>query len=181
VKRSKWPLLIGALIIGALAGVALAGRPETLPSVVIPASTVAESTTTAPVAVASTSLPAATSTVAESTTSTSSSAATSTTAATDATRTAGVVVVNGSGRAGQASRAADVLLAAGWPPVVTDDARNPLATSRVMAKPGFEEAAKLAADDLGLTVQIEPYANSIATIDDATGDVMVFLGSDVNI
>jgi hypothetical protein len=74
-----------------------------------------------------------------------------------------------------------VLLAAGWPPVVTDDARNPLATSRVMAKPGFEEAAKLAADDLGLTVQIEPYANSIATIDDATGDVMVFLGSDVNI
>jgi hypothetical protein len=91
------------------------------------------------------------------------------------------VVVNATGTRGLASRAADTLLQAGWPPVVTDDARNKLSVSRVMYQPGFEVQARLAAQDLGLTVEVEPFVAGIATIEEATGDVMVYLGSDVNI
>jgi cytoskeletal protein RodZ len=183
MKRSKWPLLVGALLVGALAGVALAGRPTSLPSVVIPASTAAESTTT--VAEPSTTVaPSSTTSAATSTTAPASTAVTTTIASTTTkvapTRVADIVAVNGTGKAGVAGRAADRLLQAGWPAVITDDARNQLTTSRVMAKPGFEDEARLAAADLGLTVEVEPYSNSIATIDDATGDVMVFLGADVN-
>ena len=41
MKRSKWPLVSGVVVVGALAGVALGGRPTTLPEVKVPASTVA--------------------------------------------------------------------------------------------------------------------------------------------
>ena len=185
MKRSKWPLLVGALLVGALAGVALAGRPTTLPSVVIPASTVVESTTTTAVGEPSTTVaPSSTTSAATSTTAPASTAVTTTIASSTTkvapTRVADIVAVNGTGKAGVAGRAADRLLQAGWPAVITDDARNQLTTSRVMAKPGFEDEARLAAADLGLTVEVEPYSNSIATIDDSTGDVMVFLGADVN-
>ncbi len=39
VNRSKWPLVAGVAVVGALAGVALGGRPTTLPTVTIPAET----------------------------------------------------------------------------------------------------------------------------------------------
>ncbi|MFZ4719501.1 MAG: hypothetical protein ACOYMR_08745 [Ilumatobacteraceae bacterium] len=41
MKRSKWPLVSGVVVVGALAGVALGGRPTTLPEVKVPATTVA--------------------------------------------------------------------------------------------------------------------------------------------
>jgi hypothetical protein len=45
VNRSKWPLVAGVAIVGALAGVALGGRPTTLPTVTIPAGTPSPDTT----------------------------------------------------------------------------------------------------------------------------------------
>ena len=45
VNRSKWPLVAGVAVVGALAGVALGGRPTTLPTVSIPAGTPAPDTT----------------------------------------------------------------------------------------------------------------------------------------
>ena len=48
MNRSKWPLVAGVAVVGALAGVALGGRPTTLPEVNIPASTSSPDTTVAP-------------------------------------------------------------------------------------------------------------------------------------
>jgi len=45
VNRSKWPLIAGVAVVGALAGVALGGRPTTLPTVTIPEGTPAPDTT----------------------------------------------------------------------------------------------------------------------------------------
>jgi hypothetical protein len=47
VNRSKWPLVAGVAVVGALAGVALGGRPTTLPTVTIPVGTPAPDTTVA--------------------------------------------------------------------------------------------------------------------------------------
>ncbi len=41
VNRSKLPLLGGVVVVGALAGLALGGRPTTLPDVNIPVTTAA--------------------------------------------------------------------------------------------------------------------------------------------
>lgn len=40
MKRKTWPLVLGVVVVGALAGLALGGRPTTLPTVQIPPSTV---------------------------------------------------------------------------------------------------------------------------------------------
>ena len=49
MNRSKWPLVTGVVVVGALAGVALGGRPTTLPEVKVPVTTVPASTdSTAP-------------------------------------------------------------------------------------------------------------------------------------
>lgn len=45
MNRSKWPLVTGVVVVGALAGVALGGRPTTLPEVNIPVTTVTDTTT----------------------------------------------------------------------------------------------------------------------------------------
>lgn len=47
MNRSKWPLIAGVAVVGALAGVALGGRPTTLPTVTIPAGTPSPDTTVA--------------------------------------------------------------------------------------------------------------------------------------
>jgi hypothetical protein len=39
VNKSKWPLVGGVVVVGALAGLALGGRPTTLPEVNIPVTT----------------------------------------------------------------------------------------------------------------------------------------------
>ena len=44
MNRSKWPLVTGVVVVGALAGVALGGRPTTLPEVKIPATTTTQPT-----------------------------------------------------------------------------------------------------------------------------------------
>jgi hypothetical protein len=46
MNRSKWPLVTGVVVVGALAGVALGGRPTTLPEVKVPVTTVPASTDT---------------------------------------------------------------------------------------------------------------------------------------
>ena len=44
MNRSKWPLVTGVIVVGALAGVALGGRPTTLPQVKIPATILSDAT-----------------------------------------------------------------------------------------------------------------------------------------
>ena len=39
MNKSKWPLVGGVVVVGALAGLALGGRPTTLPEVNIPVTT----------------------------------------------------------------------------------------------------------------------------------------------
>lgn len=39
MNKSKWPLVGGVVVVGALAGLALGGRPTALPDVTIPVTT----------------------------------------------------------------------------------------------------------------------------------------------
>ena len=65
MKRKTWPLVLGVILVGALAGLALGGRPTTLPAVVIPAAT--STTLTASSSAVTTVAPTATPTVARTT------------------------------------------------------------------------------------------------------------------
>ena len=84
MKRKAWPLVLGVIVVGALAGLALGGRPTTLPKVQIPVtaastlpsdSTLSPSPTVAPSPTASpTTPPTVASTVAPTTTATPATA-----------------------------------------------------------------------------------------------------------
>lgn len=170
MKRS-WLTLAATVFIGLLAGVALAGRPDSADQTVIPATTEATSTTEA--VVATTTTAAATTTTEAPTT---TEPATTTTALNPAA--VRVLAVNGTRRGGIATRTADRLKAAGFTQSAPTDSIDPVEVTAVYYREGFQAAASLVAISLGLDpAGVVPYGQPISAIDDA-GDIVVAIGSD---
>ena len=94
--------------------------------------------------------------------------------------TANVVVANAAGQAGLASRAASILTEAGWTSVEPADATITDYVNRAYFADGFEQAARLAVADLGLTgVEFTALPERRLTADGTTGDVVVLVGDDL--
>ena len=171
MKRS-WLTLAATVLVGLLAGVALAGRPNGADQTVIPASTPATSTTE-PAAVASTTTAAASTTTAGPDT----TPAPSTTGAPDPAAVQ-VLAVNGTRREGIATRTADRLKAAGFTQSAPTDSLDPIEVTAVYYRDGFLPAATSVALALGLDpAGVVPYGQAISADDDG-GDVIVAIGND---
>ncbi|MFM7686142.1 MAG: LytR C-terminal domain-containing protein [Actinomycetota bacterium] len=170
MKRS-WLTLAATVLVGLLAGVALAGRPHGADQTVIPASTPATSTTE-PVVVASTTIAASTTTAGPDTT-----PAPNTTGAPDPAEVQ-VLAVNGTRREGIATRTADRLKAAGFTQSAPTDSLDPIEVTAVYYRDGFLPAATSVALALGLDpAGVVPYGQAISAADDG-GDVIVAIGND---
>ena len=169
MKRS-WLTLAATVLVGLLAGLALAGRPSTVDQTVIP---VTAAPTSTEATVPTTETAASTTTAAPTTT---TEVATTTTVLDPAT--VRVLAVNGTRRGGVASRTADRLKAAGFPNCTATDSIDPVEVTTVYFRDGFRDAAAAAALALGLDpAGVVPYGQPISAVDDS-GDVIVALGSD---
>jgi hypothetical protein len=204
MRRSS-PILAAIAVVGAFAGVVIAGQEATVDTFVIDPAVV-DATSAAPVSTATdaaeTTVPgdSATSTTPAVTTTTrptppSSSAQTSTTATSPATTTAPVqttlppnqtlprdavrlVLANGDGRYNLVTVNADRLRAAGYVEIIGGDTARVPATI-VYYRPGFDdEAAVVAADVLVPNAILEPLPDTPITDNDSQGDVIVVLGPD---
>jgi len=196
--RKSWPFAVAVIVIGGLAGVAIAGRPEPADTFVLdpsaaaatePLATVPVLTTTTTIAVTTTSTVAPTTTT--STAATTTEAPTTTAAPTsvapptttvivgplprDQVR---VVVANGDGRFRLASVTAERLRPLGYLVNVGNAPQNVDATI-IYYRPGFDdEAAVLAVDDDVPDADLEPLPDKAVTDSDAAGDVILVLGPD---
>jgi hypothetical protein len=206
--RKSWPFALVVIVVGGLAGVAIAGRPEPSDPFVLDSSiTVAESTSSSQAVSTSTSLSesvttttiAATSTVPSSTsvapTTTTTTAAPTTAAATTTTVLATtttvlgplprdqvrLVLANGDGRFRLASTTADRIRPLGYSMVLGDSLETVDATV-IYYRPGFDDEAAYAADDIGvpdaIILAFPDNASQPITDSDASGDVIVVLGPD---
>jgi hypothetical protein len=203
--RKSWPVVFIVIIVGALAGVAIAGRPvpaDTFvldPSVTVPLD-VTPSTEDISTTVPSTK-PATTTTttrvIATDQSTTSAQKSTSPTASTGSTTTepsgttttiAGLlprdqvrlVLANGDGRFRLSSITADRLTPLGY--IITlGDALKPVGATVIYYRPGFEDEAAVVAKDLPVPkAVIAPFpdpSQPVTNSDDA-GDVIAVLGPD---
>jgi LytR cell envelope-related transcriptional attenuator len=197
--RKSWPFALVVIVVGGLAGVAIAGRPEpgdpfVLDSSITVAGSAAEAATTTSVSesvptttiTASTTVPPSTS-VAPTTTATTA-ATTSTVSATTTTilgplprDQVRLVIANGDGRFRLASTTADRIRPLGYS-MVLGDALQPVDATVIYYRPGFDDEAAYAADDIGVPEAIIlPFPDNAPqpiTDSDASGDVIVVLGPD---
>lgn len=204
--RKSWPFVLAVIIIGGLAGLAIAGRPvpsdafvlDANANVTVPisqsATSVAVSTTSISVQAATTTI-AATSTVPTSTVPTSTSVAPTTTVAattteTPTTRPVGgplprnqvrLVLANGDGRFRLASITADRIRSLGYI-IDLGDAVNLVDATVLYYRPGFDDEAAFAAADIGVPdAIILPFPTNGSqpiTDSDDQGDVIGVLGPD---
>lgn len=177
MKRS-WLPLISVLVLGALAGVAIAGRPSSVDTMVItpvPATVVA-ATTEATATAATTTVASPTST------STSVKAAPSTSAAISVDRSSfRVVAANATSTIGLAGRTAVRLTVLGYTRVTPTDALNPAITSTIFYRIGFAAAASQLAADLALPVgAVTPLTDQPVSNADADGDLILVVGDDLS-
>ncbi|MCU1360609.1 MAG: hypothetical protein JWN99_1898 [Ilumatobacteraceae bacterium] len=203
--RRTWPIPVGIAVVGALAGIAIAGQQSGIDTFVIDAAvetsvpgstpdpvvvTLAPTTSVAAVTVPPTTLQAAgtTSTVAVVTTTTvpassttSIAAATTTVAVADQTLDrpdVRLVIANGDGRFNLAGRNGDRLRAVGYTQIDLEDAGKVTATV-LYYRPGFDDEAAIVAADLTVPgAQLQPLPDTPITSNDALGDIIVVLGPD---
>ena len=174
MKRS-WLVFVAVIALGGLAGVAIAGRPTPVDTLVIspPSSTVV--TTSTAVATTTTAAPA----TSAPTTSSVASSTTSTTSPPLDPAEVRVLVANGSDRPGIASATAALLIDLGYPQASAVDALDPADATVVYFQPGFGAEAAAVAVALDLTAdRIAPLTAEPVTPDDGLGDVIVVLGAD---
>ena len=200
--RRSWPFALAVIAVGAVAGVAIAGRPTPSdefvldPSVTVAvgpsSSTVPADTTTSAAPVTSTI--EVTTTTAEATT----TAAPTTVASTEAPTTNAaptttiipgplprdqvrLVLANGDGRFRLASTTADRIRPLGYV-IDLGDAINPVDATVIYYRPGFDDEAAFAAVDIGvpdaLILPFPTNASQPITTSDVNGDVIVVLGPD---
>jgi hypothetical protein len=201
--RKSWPFALAVIVVGGLAGVAIAGRPVPAdpfvldPSVTVPVvgSTVPTTVTTtaAATAAATTTTTIATTTtrsptvVAASTTSTTSAPTTTESVATTTTiagplprNQVRLVVANGDGRFRLASITGDRIAPLGY---ILDlgDALRKVGATVIYFRPGFDDEAAIIAKDItvpnALIVPLPANSSPITNSDDR-GDVIVVLGPD---
>ena len=201
--RRSWPFALAVIAVGAVAGVAIAGRPTPSdefvldPSVTVAvgpssSSTVPADTTTS--AAPGTSTTEVTTTTAEATTTiapttVASTEAPTTTAAPTTTIIPGplprdqvrLVLANGDGRFRLASTTADRIRPLGYV-IDLGDAINPVDGTVIYYRPGFDDEAAFAAVDIGvpdaLILPFPTNASQPITTSDDNGDVIVVLGPD---
>jgi hypothetical protein len=201
--RKPWPLALFVIVVGGVAGLAIAGRPETVdPFVLGPGTTGAISTSSSSesAATTSTSAPATTTTIAAVTTvpaaSTSvaatvvpTTAAPTTTEALPTTTIAGplprdqvrLVIANGDGRFRLASITADRIRSLGYV-IALGDAVQTVDATVIYYRPDFDDEAAFAAIDIDVPDAIIlpfPFNDSQPITDiDGSGDVIIVLGPD---
>jgi hypothetical protein len=197
--RRNWQTIPLVVVVGALAGAAIAGRPTTPANdVIIPPGAVATTTsttlppitaapvTTGLVTTSSSTSPTSTSTTAAPRPTTTTTARATTTvvdeeaAAAAARASVRVLVANGTNRAGLAGSIVEQLRGLGYENAVAGDATRNYNLSVVHAVDGFRDAALLLAADLGIAEElvIGPPDAPITT-DDSRGDVIFVAAADL--
>ncbi|HEY5424070.1 MAG TPA: LytR C-terminal domain-containing protein [Ilumatobacteraceae bacterium] len=201
--RRSWPFALAVIAVGAVAGVAIAGRPTPSdefvldPSVTVavepPTSTTVPADTTTSAAPATSTTEVTTTTAAATTTlaptTVASTEAPTTTAAATTTIIPGplprdqvrLVLANGDGRFRLASTTADRIRPLGYV-IDLGDAINPVDATVIYYRPGFDDEAAFAAVDIGvpdaLILPFPTNASQPITTSDGNGDVIVVLGPD---
>ncbi|MEP7200994.1 MAG: LytR C-terminal domain-containing protein [Ilumatobacteraceae bacterium] len=199
--RKSWPFALAVIVVGGLAGVAIAGRPVPSDQFVLDPSitVVIDSVPTSDEPAATTTVepsvtPIASTTTESSTTSvapTSATNAATTTTAQEATTTTvrspvprqqvRLVIANGDGRFRLAAITADRLSPLGYL-IVQGDASRTVDATVIYYRAGFDDEAAIVANDIlvpGAIITAFPTAAppTITTSDDQ-GDVIVVLGPD---
>ena len=203
----SWPFALAVVVVGGLAGVAIAGRPEPGdPFVLDPSITIAESTPSTSViapttstSATSTSQPVITTTIAATSTEPASTVApteapttTEPLPTTEPPTTATIpgplprnqvrlVIANGDGRFRLANITADRIRPLGYI-IDLGDTLKPVAETVIYYRPGFDDEAAYAATDIGvpdaLILAFPTNASQPITNSDAAGDVIIVLGPD---
>jgi hypothetical protein len=202
-----WLFALAVVVVGGLAGVAIAGRPEPVdpfvldPNVSVPiepsatteavsTTTTSRTTTTIPSTTTSTTSPAAapTTIVIPATTTTTTDAPTTTEPATTTTLAGPLprdqvrlVLANGDGRFRLASITADRIRPLGYV-IDLGDALKPVDATIIYYRPGFQDEAAVVATDIKVPAAIiaalpTSSAQAITNSDDL-GDLIVVLGPD---
>ena len=202
--RKSWPYALVVIVVGGLAGLAIAGRQvPSDPFVLDPGITAAESapSTSAGTATTSTSEPAVTTTIAATTsavalTSVAPTTAAPTTTELPTTTTAPtttvpggplprdqirLVIANGDGRFRLASATADRIRSLGYI-IDLGDTPTLVDATTIYYRPGFDDEAVYAAADIGVPDAIilayPINASQPITDSDARGDLIIVLGPD---
>jgi hypothetical protein len=186
----SWPFALAVVLIGGLAGVAIAGRPAPGDPFVLDQRLVgARSTTSTSVAVATTTTTIVATTLATTTSIAPTTAPTATTTTATTTTIPGplprnqvrLVIANGDGRFRLASVTADRIRSLGYI-IDLGDAVNTVDATVVYYRPGFDDEAAFAATDIGvpdaIILAFPTNAAQPITDSDANGDVIVVLGPD---
>lgn len=186
---SYWPFGVAVIVIGGLAGVAIAGRPGPVdPFVLEPSITAAESPSTSEAVVPTTiaeiiTLPASTSVaspVASTVVPTTTEVLTTTPDPRPFPRDQiELVIADGDARFQLATITADRMRALGYIVVVGDTSYHADETV-VFYRPGFDKEATNAANDIGVPdaviLELSSEESQPITSSDASGDIIVVLG-----
>jgi len=196
--RKSWPFVTAVIVVGGLAGVAIAGRPKPADTFVLDpnqtvvtepptstspptSTTVAEAATTTTAEATTTTVVAETTTVAPSTTEVPTTTAQPTTTVIagplprDQVR---LVIANGDGRFRLASITADRMRPLGYI-VNVGDVPTLVDATIIYYRPGFDdEAAIVAVDDEVPDAILAPLPDKPVTNADSQGDVILVLGPD---
>ena len=195
--RKSWPFALAVIVVGGLAGVAIAGRPVPSDSFVLdPSITIADSTSTSVVpSTTSTADPVVTTTIVATTsvptpTSIAPTSAPTTTAARRPPRPFSapcranqvrLVIANGDGRFRLASTTADRIRSLGYI-IDLGDSLSPVDATVIYYRPDFDDEAAYAAVDIGvpdaIIIALPTNASQPITDSDSRGDVIVVLGPD---
>ena len=204
--RKSWPLALAVIVVGGLAGVAIAGRPQPADTFVLdptisvtitpPTTSEAGSITTTSGATTTTNdittTAAATTTTSRTTaaaTTTSTTKAVTTEAAPTTTTIAGplprgqvrLVIANGDGRFKLASITADRIRPLGYI-IDLGDSLKPVDATIIYYRPGFDDEAGIVAKDINvpdaIIAALPTTSAQAVTNSDDRGDVIVVLGPD---
>jgi hypothetical protein len=196
--RKSWPFVTAVIVVGGLAGVAIAGRPKPADTFVLDpnqtvvtepptstspptSTTVAEAATTTTAEATTTTVVAETTTVAPSTTEVPTTTAQPTTTVIAGPLPRGqvrLVIANGDGRFRLASITADRMRPLGYI-VNVGDIPTLVDATIIYYRPGFDdEAAIVAVDDEVPDAILAPLPDKPVTNADSQGDVILVLGPD---
>ena len=204
--RKSWPLALAVIVVGGLAGVAIAGRPQPADtfvldptiSVTITPTTTSEAGSITTTSGATTTTNAITTTAAATTTTSRTTAAATTTSTTKAATTeaapttttiAGplprgqvrLVIANGDGRFKLASITADRIRPLGYI-IDLGDSLKPVDATIIYYRPGFDDEAGIVAKDIkvpdAIIAALPTTSAQAVTKSDDRGDVIVVLGPD---